>query len=227
MVAEGRRPSFDSAGNIRGWRSRPGAQQAPASQFGVPGISGPSSATPEKDWRDFFKKPPASTAPTTPPNVTPSPSRPMTSADFSGNGRISLAPESPADATAMVGSSRPFTTPRIDARDLIRQANTANDGWISTSRNEALAIGAKYGASPQPGRAIAGASPQQVLSAQAAAFAPPRITDAGVSKPRSAALPSYTPASRFLTAGAPPSVTSLNALADQGFSDLLPDEWDY
>lgn len=57
MAAQGRSPSFDSTGNIRGFRSRPGAPQSPMDSMTGRGIpnnpkGGLSSA---EDWGAFFK----------------------------------------------------------------------------------------------------------------------------------------------------------------------------
>lgn len=95
---EGRRPSYDITGRIRGFRSRPGAPTVQPQQFGVTNIQGATNATPMDAWNRFFHKTPAPATPS--PFITPPPSN--------------LAPVVPPDASGMAGTiTRPYTTPQV------------------------------------------------------------------------------------------------------------------
>lgn len=132
MAAEGRRPSYDSAGNVRGFRTKPGATQ---SIYNRPG-SGPREATEdpytgltnEADWRakglnPYFKPtptaPPVASAPAAEGAMTTDPTQMPPPGSFSEQDqRLSalgykLSPEGPTDAAGMASlSPRPFTQPR-------------------------------------------------------------------------------------------------------------------
>lgn len=124
MAAEGRRPSYDSAGNVRGFRTKPGAT---SSIYNRPG-SGPreetehpyTGLTNEADWRAKFPKaPPVASAPAAEGSMTTDPTQMPPPGSFSeqdarlGALGYKLSPEGPADAGAMASlSPRPFTQPR-------------------------------------------------------------------------------------------------------------------
>jgi hypothetical protein len=139
MADEGRRPSFDSAGNVRGYRSRPGAPTVGGGGFGVPGMATPGNATPQDAWNSFFHKPA--------PAPSPQPVTPPAS-------NISLAPETTPDAASMAATTpRPYSQPATDPSDLYSTAAQSHasyleksaGGWISTTPFEASRIGQKYG----------------------------------------------------------------------------------
>lgn len=90
MAAAGRRPSYDSKGSVRGFRSRPGAphsEQDTMTNLGVAGdVNSPDRAT---AWSAFFKPPAPMAAPGVPPPVVTPPG------DYMGADLSALPPTMP------------------------------------------------------------------------------------------------------------------------------------
>lgn len=108
MADEGRRPSYDQEGNIRGYRSRPGAPTVDPLQFGVANMTSGSGGTPMDAWRSFFQ----SATPVAAPTVE---APQLGQANINPNGTAtSLIPEAAPDAAGMAGvASRPFAAPKV------------------------------------------------------------------------------------------------------------------
>jgi hypothetical protein len=150
MEQEGRRPSYDNEGQIRGYRSRPGAPTAQSGMFGTTSLTSGSGATPQDAWDKFFNKgagnDSASPAQPAPVNATPAPIAVPPS-------NIALAPETPPDATSMAKTlPRPYTAPRVTADSLYQQAGASHDDfmrkmWYSPPQKLGVAesIALKYG----------------------------------------------------------------------------------
>jgi len=106
----GRRPSLNNRGELRGFRSRPGAPQSPRDTMAglTPQRPETGGLTPKSEWNSFF-------APRTP---TPS-----------------LAPESPANAAEMAAEmeeSSDITEPTpTDADSYLRSAARAADRYMT------------------------------------------------------------------------------------------------
>ncbi len=119
-AAEGRRPSYDSSGHIRGFRSRPGAPTAQPLEFGMANVSGATNATPMDAWNRFFHKTPT---PATPPPAAPAP--------FITPPPSNLAPVVPPDTTGMDSTTpRPYTTPQVSADAIYGQAAQGHADYL-------------------------------------------------------------------------------------------------
>jgi hypothetical protein len=132
MEEEGRQASYNADGEIRGFRSRPGAPTVEPNAFGVANMTSGTGGTPMDAWNKFFNKDSGATAPVAAPiNVPPS--------------NISLAPETPPDAAGMASMlSRPYSSPSATPDSLYAQAAKSHEGYLQG-----------VGASPTPTRGVA------------------------------------------------------------------------
>lgn len=155
MAEDGRRPSYDADGEIRGYRSRPGAPQA------VPqvGLTSSSNATPQDAWDRTFRRG-SSVMPPTPVAGQPEQAPWGSSPSAWTPPPSSLTPEGPADSSGMASiAPRPFTTPRPSADSLLNETASAHsaylgaapssaprgtDGWVSPTQQQSWDIRQKY-----------------------------------------------------------------------------------
>lgn len=132
-----RRPSYDQRGNIRGFRSVPGATPSyqDAAPSGAPLIRSLPTAdqatgfTDSGAWDRFFHKRDFATKPTTP---TPAPSPASNAFATAGGFFPSLAPTTPPDAASMASTmSRPYAAPRVSADSLYRDAAKSHLAYVN------------------------------------------------------------------------------------------------
>lgn len=134
---------------MRGYRSAPGAPTVDPLQFGMANLTSGTGGTPMDAWRTFFK----SATPAAVPTIT-APQLGQTNINPNDT-TASLIPESAPDAAGMAGvASRPFAAPKVSGETPgIAPLPSLTDakpsgGFLSTTRQQALAIGAKYGGKP-------------------------------------------------------------------------------
>lgn len=127
MEEQGRQPSFNSAGEIRGYRSRPGAPNVSDSGFGVSSLTSGSGGTPQDAWDSFFNK--GAKPAQAPISVPPS--------------NVSLAPETPQDASGMASTlSRPYSAASAAPSALYAEAAKSHQGYL---QNTGMTEGTKNG----------------------------------------------------------------------------------
>jgi len=132
MEQEGRRPSYTADGEIRSYRSRPGAPTVEPNPIGTTSLTSGSGETPQRAWDNFFNKgayaksaPTAKSAPAAQPTPSPIPVPPS---------NIALAPETPPDATSMAKTlPRPYTAPKVTADSLYQKAATSHNDFMRTA----------------------------------------------------------------------------------------------
>jgi hypothetical protein len=116
-LEEGRRPSYDSEGNIRGLRSRPGATMSPrdAAQapYRLPAADPNTGFTDDDAWKSFFHPP-------KPPRAA----QPDTNAFQTAGGLLpELAPQGTGSADDMASFiSRPYASPQANPSALYSAA---------------------------------------------------------------------------------------------------------
>lgn len=125
-IEEGRRPSYDSAGNIRGLRSRPGASMHPRDEaqaaYRLPPADPATGFTDDQAWKSFFQ-------PTAPP---PRASQPDVTAFQTAGGLLpELAPQGAGNAEDMASFiSRPYASPKANPSALYRAAASNHSAYL-------------------------------------------------------------------------------------------------
>lgn len=137
MAAQGRAPSFDSEGNVRGFRSKPGATSSPrdTANIGIPSNFG-GGLTPDSQWNAFFDKTPrgGTSEPIIPdPDMSAVPGNPEAFSPV----QFGLAADVPQDSEAMAADLGDFQyqgevppVGEMTADDYLDAAIGENEEWF-------------------------------------------------------------------------------------------------
>jgi len=130
MAAQGRRASYNSMGQVRGFRTRPGAPMAdPTRNVGSVG-STLSGFTPKSNWDSLFRNRLTGSNPLSPESKTPTPSQTAPAGDaWQDDSLDSLI----TMASGGMNHAQQWSQPK------------QKTGWQITSPDEQLGIRAQYG----------------------------------------------------------------------------------